>query len=250
MASPTFPSVPLPFPARDDAVEFGPITSAPSPSSVSTAPSSSTPLNSISATPPPSKANRVFAPLPKLGPVGMLIRMNTAARVMSIEANQDSAEALRSLLNSLALRCPTCWVNGRDELEPHIFVDCPHSQAYKAAYFAWKGAIKYAKNCCCFYCAVPQHANLHQRPQPSQPRGSQCVWPDIVIPIAYAVWNDVALRRAMQIRFRTNHTSLGAYGEWLGLWFQPAEQFYNAARVVLWLKASKESENSSASRGK
>lgn len=110
--------------------------------------------------------------------------------------------------------CAYCTVFG-NQPNNHSLFQCslflPHISEYKA----WKKTIKYNKkypNRSCWFCHIPQyHDQLHG----TFGTAKDCVYPDIVAPVAFAIFNKDGDRMKAQAHFGVEWGSIDDFTKWL-----------------------------------
>jgi hypothetical protein len=157
------------------------------------------------------------------------------------KASDQRYECRAQLLNVLqvvqATACSLCWFFG-DQKHPPGSHDsafhCPRNVLNTTQYGNFKAKLKFTKPSLggyylCHTCCTP-----HQPPFDHPPNSQRCTQPDIIKPIAYAIFSCGELRSRVfsQLGLQANHfDSVESYSSWLGQ-CTPGT-LYNIHKVVL-----------------
>jgi len=145
-------------------------------------------------------------------------------------------DRMRAALEYFRGTCAYCKMYGI-KTEPHSIILCPRllqQQQQPGPYLSWRQDIKYNKDFhikICFFCHVPQcHDKLHKT---FSKDGSACEYPDVVAPVAYAIYNIPNLHSAATSHFKQRWRSLYEFVTWINQ--QPdMGQRSNLTALTLW----------------
>lgn len=139
-------------------------------------------------------------------------------------------EVFKSCLSIFQSSCAYCHVFKKTG--SHELFKCPILHDQISDYKAWKKSIKYnprdpSKSC--WFCHLPQcHDLLH----PQFSNAKDCNYPDIVAPIAFAIFQIDECRQKAEIHFEVQWPSIKAFTEWL---VEPYEKEQtNISALFLW----------------
>ena len=168
---------------------------------------------------------------------GHIEQVSLGARLRKERIKQD-AEWVKSMelaLERLVGSCPVCWLLCSPEAaKGHGFGQCTHVE--RSAYSSFKRSVQYAPYTCCFYCGVPQSIC----PRPRRTDVSCCKYPNIVLPMAWAVsLADNQLREGIELAMSRELPRGARYAAWLGEKTKHDDKMTNAflvfERVMRWL---------------
>jgi hypothetical protein len=116
--------------------------------------------------------------------------------------------------------CIVCHIHGRNIAHHPSILHCPTLQSMDdgkgvATYKEWKKSIRYTKSAkVCFWCNVPQGPKdyLHDQFQVGK---NTCKFPDLIAPLAFAVFFHTDLRASTNARFNNCMESLDTFSKWV-----------------------------------
>jgi superfamily II DNA helicase RecQ len=131
--------------------------------------------------------------------------------------------------------CAYCKLRGKDvEKHPIIccpFIDCGDGKG-EECFVLWRDKIKYHgfHDTICYRCHVPQTDNrLHRT---FEKGGGGCDHPDIVAPVAYAIFLDNHMREAAERYFDQKWTGLDRFSKWMN--GKPPQDHKSNLTALLW----------------
>jgi superfamily II DNA helicase RecQ len=123
-------------------------------------------------------------------------------------------EVFKSCLSVFQSTCAYCLVFKKSSVHNGLF-KCPVLYDKIPEYKAWKKSIKYNPrypNKSCWFCHLPQcHDLLH----PQFSTADACNYPDIVAPVAFAIFQIDKYRQEAEIHFEVQWPSIKEFTEWL-----------------------------------
>jgi len=127
---------------------------------------------------------------------------------MSFSITYRYAALLNFQLLKNTAQCPYCLLHGAEPITPHAIISCPtlidgSGQYNVDTFLAWRRGIIYNSQHhpgICFLCHVPQGPNnaLHST---FTGRWEDCLFPDIIAPLAYGVLTQSDLAASAQRQF-------------------------------------------------
>jgi superfamily II DNA helicase RecQ len=138
-------------------------------------------------------------------------------RIMKEMSSLEYVNRFRSCLNLFNAQCPTCLVHGSSVLPHSKFFACPFIGSQHKVYKDFKAALVYkdsnTPDTCCFFCHIPQaDERLHKT---FTGRPSDCEYPDIVAPVAFAIFGNIKIREAAQAKFGVSWQTMDEFVAWL-----------------------------------
>jgi hypothetical protein len=117
--------------------------------------------------------------------------------------------------------CAVCYhIDSPHKLTRHNAYQCPLELTTPATIYhtAFKTNITFVPGIACYLCAfpfgAPTYHPLHELSTPVNV--ANCPWPDMLKPIAYVAWHDIAIRTRVFERLHIDPLSLQEYAQWLG----------------------------------
>jgi hypothetical protein len=135
-------------------------------------------------------------------------------------ADTSYIDAFQDALSIYSKACAFCLMFNRDSLY-HSILRCNTLQSdiegYSTGTFLdWKGSVRYNSKLhskICFFCHIPQcDDKLHDT---FKHNASSCCYPDVVSPVAFAIFCKPDLKLEAQNRFEMEWPTLGSYAKWL-----------------------------------
>jgi len=138
-------------------------------------------------------------------------------RVSRLTAANTFVDRMKAALLFFSNTCSYCKVHGQTD-KKHAITACPllrgSHQGAISKYLAWKKLLTYDPNhhdSICYYCHVPQcHDTLHG----TFGSPDDCEHPDVVAPIAYAIYHSEMLRSAAEDHFKCEWDNLNHFLKW------------------------------------
>lgn len=127
------------------------------------------------------------------------------------------ADQLYDALSQYKTLCIYCLVSGKRTVNHHDIMQCDTLQPVRAEYLSFRQGIYYAPPLrkICFKCHVPQ---LNDKLHPtflSKADKKNCIFPDLLAPLAYAVFITPALADAAAAYFATQWHDIAQFLTWL-----------------------------------
>lgn len=162
-------------------------------------------------------------------------------QVAETEKLYEQANKVLELLQGYSGSCIFCLVTTDDDNDcdlDHSFQKCP-SLKYKTIenrdeFLAYRHRLYYAPGSrTCFKCHVPQLSqSLHGPFQPGKDQ-SNCVFPDILPLLGYAIWQTLKIRVEARVHFGASWYTIYDYGKWLTRTSQ-GFLYSNLIRLFFW----------------
>ena len=144
-------------------------------------------------------------------------------------------DTMKAALMYFSGTCAYCKMYGTNT-NSHSIIHCPQllQQQQLAPFLSWRQDIQYSKKFhikICFFCHVPQcHDKLHKT---FAKDGSACQYPDILAPVAYAIYNIPHLHSAATSHSKQQWRTVDEFVTWINQ--QPAiGQRSNLTALILW----------------
>ena len=139
-------------------------------------------------------------------------------RIARIQAENSYVDHLQMCLEHFKNVCIYCKVHGIQAKKCDI-TSCPEmtkgGPVGLSMYLAWKCKIWYTDlhGKFCFFCHVPQHhGKLHKE---FEMKSSSCDYPDIVVPLGFAIFHHARLCSAVELHFWEPWVDLGGFMAWM-----------------------------------
>ncbi|KAG2005388.1 hypothetical protein CC2G_001794 [Coprinopsis cinerea AmutBmut pab1-1] len=110
-------------------------------------------------------------------------------RIMKEMSSLEYVNRFRSCLNLFNAQCPTCLVHGSSVLPHSKFFACPFIGS--------------------------QHKADERLHKTFTGRPSDCEYPDIVAPVAFAIFGNIKIREAAQAKFGVSWQTMDEFVAWL-----------------------------------
>lgn len=145
-------------------------------------------------------------------------------------------DKMKRALEYFSGSCAYCQICNTAVPTQHSITSCPLlAGGAIGQYISWRNALKYNEKYhgpICFRCHVPQcHDQLHRTFVRGSAQG--CDYPDVIAPVAYAIYHLEYLRSAAQTHFTQKWPSLAEYTTWINSKPEPNEQS-NLTALLLW----------------
>ncbi|KAG2030099.1 P-loop containing nucleoside triphosphate hydrolase protein [Suillus americanus] len=129
-------------------------------------------------------------------------------------------DRMRSALNAMKDKgCTLCQASGEDKGEFHKMSRCPAWETLGCSlgkYFEWKKEIRYNNHKgICWICHVPTCSDELHMPLIKGKRDELCEWPDIILPLALAIFGYKHLKEPAEAYFGIKWATLDAFTSWL-----------------------------------
>ena len=160
-------------------------------------------------------------------------------RLSRLTAANAFVDSMKAALLFFSNTCAYCKVHGQT-VKKHSITACPLLQGSHhgavGKYLGWKKLLKYNPNFhgpICYFCHVPQcHDTLHG----VFGSATDCEHPDVVAPVAYAIYHSGPLRSAAQEHFKSEWEDTSHFLKWL-IGRPVHDQGSNMTALLLWYHA-------------
>jgi hypothetical protein len=140
-------------------------------------------------------------------------------------------DRMKKALDHFSDKCTYCTLHNKQS-DKHEIIHCPLLPNI-LAYIYWRNNIKYKKphTKICYFCHVPQcNDKLHKT---FTSNGQSCNYPDIVAPLAYAIYHINSYKKLAQTHFKQQWPTEAIFTEWLTS--KPLQgQKSNMTALLLW----------------
>jgi hypothetical protein len=160
-------------------------------------------------------------------------------RVSRLTTANAFVDRMKAALLFFSNTCAYCKVHGQTT-NKHAITTCPllqgSHQGAISKYLSWKKLLSYNPNHhgpICYFCHVPQcHDTLHS----TFGSADDCEHPDVVAPVAYAIYHSELLQLAAQEHFKLEWGNLSQFVTWLNS--RPVDgEGSNLTALLLWYHA-------------
>ncbi|KAG1762154.1 P-loop containing nucleoside triphosphate hydrolase protein [Suillus occidentalis] len=136
------------------------------------------------------------------------------------EERMKRVDRMRTALNKLKDKgCTLCYASGYSQREVHKLGRCPSWEDIGCTlgkYFDWKKDIRYSDHKgICWKCHVPTCGDELHAPLVKEKGDDRCDWPDIVVPLALAIFLHTDLKEAAEKYFGVEWATMGEFTRWL-----------------------------------
>ena len=160
-------------------------------------------------------------------------------RISRLTTANTFVDTMKAALLFFSNTCSYCKVHGQT-INKHAITACPllrHShQGAINKYLTWKKLLSYHPNHhgpICYYCHVPQCQDTLHGPFGSP---DDCEHPDVVAPVAYAIYQSETLRSVAEDHFKCQWDNLDGFSTWLN--GRPVDrEGSNMTALLLWYHA-------------
>ena len=188
---------------------------------------------------PPPPAPSTSLKRPAEDHINEAYRVNKLRRINKETQRYSYMDKMKSALDFFTYICAYCKVYGED-IPKHNILTCPLmiNHAGYSSYINWRNKIKYGKHHhkMCYRCHVPQcDDKLHGTFVKGSSQG--CLYPDIIAPVAYAIFRENTLLTAACAYFKQTWSNSEDLMNWLN--GKPIEgEKSNLTALFLWYYTS------------
>ena len=162
------------------------------------------------------------------------------------QTENDYSHKLKEALVFWSHHCIFCQVSGDFICASHDIISCPTLQSLVLegtddsirAYRDFKGSVQYPRPpsgqhiIICYKCAVPRGMPIDVHPNRFSKGGGGCTYPDIIPPLAFAIYHHEDLRWAASKYFGHKFSDMATFTKWLATPCSPHPS--NIVALFLW----------------
>lgn len=136
------------------------------------------------------------------------------------EERMKQVDRMRTALDTLKDKgCTLCYASGYSQRVAHKLSQCPSWEDVGCTlgrYFDWKKDIRYSNHKgICWKCHVPTCGDELHVPLVKEKGDDRCDWPDVVVPLALAIFLHADLKEAAEKYFGVEWATMEEFTKWL-----------------------------------